>query len=316
MKAIGDMWLIQIEITNACTHQCANCTRFVGHHRKPFFMSLEMINNAIDSLKGYKGGVGIMGGEPTLHPQFEEICKIVQKKIPIDKRGLWTSGYKWKEYKKLILKTFGESVFYNDHTGVGQKHQPLLIAIDEVIDDKKFTKELIDKCWIQERWSASITPKGCFFCEVAAAMDMMYDGQGGYSIQEGWWNKKPAEFQEQVNRYCFRCSGALPLPAISNKDKDYISPGNYKLLKELQSPRLQKDCCVIYDKKFSRQEIETFMKDWRPWEYLGDDGQRSSSDPGGLIGLRDAKTFFGKIRKKIRKKIKKIKKFLNNITSA
>ncbi len=32
MKAIKDTWLVQIEITNACTHQCLHCTRFVGYH--------------------------------------------------------------------------------------------------------------------------------------------------------------------------------------------------------------------------------------------------------------------------------------------
>ncbi len=307
MKSIFDMWLIQIEITNACILQCANCTRFVGHHRKPFFMRIEQVEKAIDSLEGYRGGVGIMGGEPTLHPEFEEICRLVQKKIPIKRRGLWTSGYKWKEYKRLIYKTFGENVFYNDHTGEGQKHQPLLIGIQEVLGDRKFAKELIDKCWIQERWSASITPKGGFFCEVAAAMDLLFEEQGGYSIVKGWWNRTPNQFQDQVERYCFKCSGALPLPSISNKDCDYISPANFKTLQKLNSPKLQKEKYVIYENKFTKQQIEQYCKNWRPWEYLGDDGQRSVADPGGLIGLRDAKTLMAKLKKKIRKKINKIK---------
>ena len=82
MKAIRDMWLIQIEITNACFLECPNCTRFVGHNRKPYFMKLQMIEKAIDSLEGFPGGIGIMGGEPVLHPEFFEVCKLVQKNIP------------------------------------------------------------------------------------------------------------------------------------------------------------------------------------------------------------------------------------------
>lgn len=58
----------QIEVTNACNLLCANCTRFVGHHRKPFFMDLDTVRKGINSLDGYKYGIGMMGGEPTLHP--------------------------------------------------------------------------------------------------------------------------------------------------------------------------------------------------------------------------------------------------------
>ena len=144
MKAIRDMWLIQIEITNACFLECPNCTRFIGHNRKPYFMDLAMIGEAIDSLEGFPGGIGIMGGEPLLHPGFSEICKFLQKKIPKEKRYLWTSGYKWKEHRSIVRKTFAANVCYNEHKGTGQKHQPVLIAIEDVIDDKKFIKELIN----------------------------------------------------------------------------------------------------------------------------------------------------------------------------
>lgn len=82
MKPIYEMKLVQIEITNACHLHCANCTRFVGHHRKSFFMDLDTVVKAIESLEGYRGHIGLMGGEPTLHPQFVDICKIYQEMIP------------------------------------------------------------------------------------------------------------------------------------------------------------------------------------------------------------------------------------------
>ena len=40
MRPLGDMNIIQIEVTNACYLKCANCTRHVGHHKKTFFMDL------------------------------------------------------------------------------------------------------------------------------------------------------------------------------------------------------------------------------------------------------------------------------------
>lgn len=314
MKAIRDMWLIQIEVTNVCHLQCANCTRFIGHNNKTYFMDLRMIEKAIDSLEGYPGGIGIMGGEPLLHPKFSEICELVQKKIPKGKRGLWTSGYKWDEYEPIIRETFGERVVYNDHTGHGQTHQPLLIAIDDVVEDKKFMKELIDNCWVQRKWSASINPKGGFFCEVAAAMDMLFEGPGGYPIEKGWWDKTPEQFQDQVARYCYKCGGALPLPPISNKEeKDLVSPSNYKKLEELKTSRFLRNRVVLYDKKATRQDIERNLKNWKPWYYLGENGRRSSRKLYGVIGLRDIKTGTGKIQKKAIKKYTEFKDYISKV---
>ena len=34
------------------------------------------------------------------------------------------------------------------------KTPPLLVSIDEVVEDKKLMWEMIDNCWIQSQWSA------------------------------------------------------------------------------------------------------------------------------------------------------------------
>ena len=276
MKPIYDMWLVQIEVTNACTNRCANCTRMMGHHRRNYFMDIETVEKAIDSLDGFKGGIGIMGGEPTLHPEFKEICELLQKKVPLHKCGLWTSGYKWDEYKNLIKDTFKLGVFYNDHSDSTQKHQPVLVGIDEVIDDKELMWNLIKKCWIQEQWSSSINTKGAFFCEVAAALDIVFEGPGGYPIEKNWWNKTPEEFQDQVRRYCVRCGGALPLERPSNQEaNDLISKKNYEMLLTLGSPKVLSGRFEIFDEKMD-EEVLRLQKKWSPWDYLG--GSRRKKD--------------------------------------
>ena len=82
MRSPADMETIQIDITNACVHNCANCTRFCGLHRKPFFMDFDTFQRAVDSMAGDRGSVGIMGGEPTLHPQFAEFMEYYRSHIP------------------------------------------------------------------------------------------------------------------------------------------------------------------------------------------------------------------------------------------
>jgi hypothetical protein len=306
MKATRDNWLIQIEITNMCNFRCANCTRFIGYHNKPYFMDLATIEKAIDSLEGFPGGVGIMGGEPLMHPDFSMICELVRKKVPLEKRFLWTSGYKWEKYKKIVRKTFAENIYYNDHQGDTQKHQPILIAIKDILDDRDFIKELIDNCWIQKMWSPSINPKGGFFCEVAAAMDLLFEGKGGYSLEKGWWDKTPEDFKEQIERYCYYCSAAVPLPSISNKeDKDYVSISNYCRLQKIKSSKFMDKRINLFDKKYSKKRIMELAKDWHPWEYLGDEKRKSFYF---LYGLVDG--FLVSRGKSLRKKKKKLKKYL------
>jgi hypothetical protein len=270
-------YLAQIEITNACTHRCANCTRFVGHYRQNYFMDMETIERALDSLEGYRGDIGIMGGEPTLHPQFVEICELIQRKVPTYKMGLWTAGYKWDEYKPLICRTFKRGVYYNDHSDPFQKHQPVLVAIDEVIKDKPLMWKLIDKCWIQEKWSPSINPKGAFFCEVAAALDVLFEGPGGYPIEKGWWNKTVEQFQDQVRRYCPMCSGALPMSRPSNQEaKDLVSPGNLQRLLDVKSPKAIKGRVEVYTGDIEK-ELAQRSREWKPWRYLSSELKRKKN---------------------------------------
>lgn len=235
-------------------------------------MDLDMVVKAINSLVGYDGQIGIMGGEPTLHPQFKEICGLVEKMIPSRRqRALWTNGYKWDEYKKIINETFDpDMVVFNDHKDmeVGE-HQPLLVAAEEILDDRELMWRLIGNCWVQWRWSASITPKGGFFCEVAAAQDYLFDGPGGYKLEKGWWNKNPNEFMDQVKRYCPNCGGAVPMERVSSHAAyDLVSKKNAKRLKALGSPKYVKGNYKIFDKKLTEKDIERVVKKgWAPWSH-------------------------------------------------
>lgn len=277
MRPIAENTVIQIDIAvGACHLSCANCTRFIGHHRKPAFMSLDMIATAIDSLDGFPGRVGIMGGEPALHPQFRDVLALVRKKIPDkSRREFWTSGWKWKKYREDILETFDrDKIAYNDHSQTTGRHAPLLVAIEEVVEDPELRKILIDNCPFQARWSASITPKGAFFCEIAAAQDWLFDGPGGYPVEPGWWKKTQPEFQDQVDRYCGKCSGALPLESLSDNrggrdglSKDLVSPGNLARLREVGSPRVAKGGYEIFTGKFGKEEIEARLPGWNPRKF-------------------------------------------------
>ncbi|XME04323.1 hypothetical protein QYZ88_009140 [Lachnospiraceae bacterium C1.1] len=278
MRSPKDMQIILIDITNACTERCSNCTRFCGNHKKNFFMDVDTFKRAVDSMQGFEGLVALIGGEPTLHPKFEEFAQYLQSvygKNPkadrlaypqkdfikellheeFDNHKLheYEDGHKtfertgpgiysnmsptYRKYQELCADTFHVQ-FLNDHINPSY-HQPGLVSRKDLgIPDDEWIK-LRDNCWLQGAWSATITPKGAFFCEVAAALDMLFDGPGGWPIEPGWWKREPSEFGNQL-QWCELCGFALSTFMRESSDEiDDVSTTLYKKLKEVDSPRLK-----------------------------------------------------------------------------
>lgn len=185
-------------------------------------MSIPDVQKAIRSLNGFKQQIGIMGGEPTLHPEFRRICYEMTK-IPIERRSLWTNGFKADEYRDVIEDTFlPENIIYNNHEDDSDVdvHQPIGLKSKDLVEDDFLRGLLIGNCWVQWRWAASINPKGGYFCEVAAAMDMRDNGHYGHEIKPGWWDKDPNEFLDQVMHFCPNCSACVPMKGQRANAKD------------------------------------------------------------------------------------------------
>ena len=255
--------IIQIDITNACVNKCSNCTRFCGHHDKPYMMDFPAFAQAVDSLRKFPGMVGVMGGEPTLHPEFRDFAMhlrevrpepdessrkwlkaplspedfVLYRKVHLShmdkRRGLWSAmGKRYFESFELIQESFPYQCL-NDHHA-GGSHQALLVARKDLgIPDSEWIPRR-DNCWLQRKWSASITPKGAFFCEVAGALDMLFDGPGGWPVKPGWWNTPPEEFGDQLH-WCELCSVPLRVPhTVDSEETDTIS---HSVLRRLQAVR-------------------------------------------------------------------------------
>lgn len=143
-------------------------------------------------------------------------------------------------------------------------HQPILVAIQDVIHDEHEMWALINHCPLQRDWASAVSPKGFFFCEVAAAMDFVMRGPGGLPITAGCWRHDLADYREQIERWCPRCGMCLPLePRRDNEERDDISPSNLRVLDALGSPRVLRGEYVLFDAKRWKPP-----KDWKPLRYL------------------------------------------------
>lgn len=291
-----EQWCVEIDVTNACPRKCANCTRLVSHAKEPFFMSIEQFTEAAEALVEFptngapdrymqrrsrpsrQRAVGIMGGEPLIHPEFPKLCEILTSIIPNKgHRGVLTAipldGHK---YESLIRKTFR---FINENTHqTAVVHQPGLVAIQDVAphavevqagktDAETWMWEWIDRCWLQELWSSAITPKGFFFCEIAAAMDMIMDGPGGLPVTEACWQHDIAEYRHQAELWCPRCGICLPLPGRKDADEhDDVSQTNLTALRRAGSPRIL--CGAYHLFAPDSYDAQEFIGAWQPEWYM------------------------------------------------
>ena len=162
--------------------------------------------------------------------------------------GLWSSLNKgYYRHFETINDTFDWQLL-NDHNNKCL-HQAILMARKDLgISDEEFINKR-DNCFAQNTWSATITPKGAFFCEIAAALDMLFDGPGGWPVEKGWYNRTPEEFGEQL-QWCELCSLCLDVPQrISCEDIDDISPTLLEKLKEVGSPKIKAGNYCLHDKE-------------------------------------------------------------------
>lgn len=276
MRPIWEAYMCHIDITNVCPLACIYCDRYIRHIRKDqrFFMSLEQVENALKSLEGWRGYICIMGGEPTVHPQFDKICKLLHKYYHKGKYQLLTmGGKKFEKHQELIKETFFH-VAINAHNESQLSiclHQPITMAVQDVVEDEIYRSKLIDECWVQKAWCPTIGPKGAFFCEVAYGIDMVLDGPGGYPVEPGWWGKTPEQFQDQIDWCCKYCGMPIPMKGeLLKTDRERISPGNLKLFKKLNLPRLSDKDVILFDRKLSIDEMEKIKPNWDPRNYRQD----------------------------------------------
>jgi hypothetical protein len=304
MIAPKDQWCIHVEVTNACGQRCANCTRLVAHVREPFFVSIEEFRRAVTVLapfvvqppdrQGRKRTIGMMGGEPLLHPQFPELVDVFCEVVPdVTCRGLWT-GLDWPRtrHADAVRKLLGPEpsmdltprrragfINWNRHGDApGESpsyHQSPLVAVRDVVPDPAERQRLIDQCWMQEEWSSCITPQGFFFCEIAAAMAGVFDGPRGLDVLPGCWSHPLSRYTDQQS-YCERCGFCLydrdrgevvvpDLPHRLDADRvDDVSRSNLADLARLGSPRILAGEFCLYEPPDEGPRERS-----QPWLYRG-----------------------------------------------
>jgi len=234
-KPLGGV--LQIWVTRACDKSCYGCTQGSNLGGAPGMITVEQFEQACKTLVNYFGVVGVFGGNPAVHPQFDVLCEILRKYIPRKRRGLWCNNPMGKG--SIMRETFNPSIsnlnvhldrkayeeFKTDWPEArpfgladDSRHSPVYVAMQDVIEDESERWSLIADCDINKHWSAMICVfrgelRG-FFCEIAGAQAMLHQKEPDYPdtglpVVDGWWNRPMPDFSAQVRKHCHACGVPL-----------------------------------------------------------------------------------------------------------
>lgn len=303
MQPMNKAWCVQIDVTNYCVRSCLYCSRYNRHLRpdQRAHMPVETFSAALRRLRHWPGKIGVIGGEPLLHPEFKTLNALLRRHFPPHhslrarlaallkrrplpankKLGLWTSGLPGTpladpRHDPDIAATYG-FIAYNPHDAEQMKkcrHQPLTVAIREAVPDEALMWQLIDNCWVQRTWCPSITHKGAYFCEVAAAQDILLnDGANAWPIEPGWWSAPPnsREFLAQKEALCPNCGMAIPMEReLLLKQSEKISPQLLEAFRARKLKRIHEQDVEIFSGTFSKEELQQNILSWYPGNYRED----------------------------------------------
>jgi hypothetical protein len=104
---LPELHKIELEITTKCNLMCKFCDRRCSQAPSKEMMSLEQVRRFAEEslqLNHQWNKIGILGGEPTLHPHLEEIIEILQtytRKFPDCDLYLATNYHGWAVQRKV-----------------------------------------------------------------------------------------------------------------------------------------------------------------------------------------------------------------------
>jgi hypothetical protein len=231
--------ILQIWVTRACDRACFACTQGSNLAGKPEFMSVDQFRCAVESVRDYFGVIAMFGGNPTIHPQFDELCKVFREKLPWERRGLWSNHplgkgrhcaitfnprysnlnvHQSQEAYDQFARDWPDCKPYLKGLDSDSRHSPPFVAMKDVIPDEAERWKLIGNCDINRNWSSMI---GVFrgqlrgwFCEIAGAQSMLHQHDENYPdtgvpIVPGWWKQPQLAFEKQIAKHCHECSVPL-----------------------------------------------------------------------------------------------------------
>lgn len=215
--------VIQVHVTRACDKSCFACTQGSNLTGKTTFMSPAHFEQALQSLEGYWGVVGVFGGNPALSPHFHDYCLLLQKYFPKEQRGLWCNNPVGKG--AIMRETFDPRVsnlnVHLDHCAYREfkrdwpechpvglyedsRHSPPFVAMQDVL------KKPCPDCTNPNDPLSRDAPEMCYICD---GTGQVYDEERAWELISGCdinqrWSAMVGMFRGELRAWFCEIAGA------------------------------------------------------------------------------------------------------------
>ena len=230
--------IIQIWVTRNCDKCCFGCTQGSNLRGGTSDITPEQFEEACKSLQGYFGVVGMFGGNPCIHRQFKELCRIMRKWIPFERRGLWSNNllgngaecqmtfnpsvsnlnvHLDKEAYKEFKRDWPESRPFG--LDEDSRHSPPYVAMKDVLKTKCFYCD--GKGGIESESSLNVRKRPCSWC---AGTGKIYDKEKAHELISNCdinqrWSAMIAPFRGELRGYFCEIAGAQSILHQNETDR-------------------------------------------------------------------------------------------------
>ncbi len=208
--------LIEIDITYQCNLKCFQCNRSVRQAPETLSLTIEAISNFVnDSIKRsiqWKR-IRVLGGEPTLHPDFLQIINILscyRDYYPECMIEVVTNGYGETVEKKLAALPDWVLI---DNSYKSNNYQAAFRAFNYApVDDILFSgADFANGCDVLRDCGMAFTPLGYYPCAVAGGIDRITGEKLGLQFIPDQ-DDDMREILGKVCRYCGRFRDGIFIP--------------------------------------------------------------------------------------------------------
>lgn len=232
--------IIELFLTNECNLQCINCQSSCRQLPSKEYMSLEQIKKFVKESLELRWDwelIKLYGGEPTLHPQFFDVIKILKKykdSNPNCEFWILTNGAGKEVQEKLSKLPDWITINNSTEKGMGYKFKEFESYNVAPMDlwKYKFGADFSKGCDRIERCGICLSRSGYYVCAPGADIDRIFGFDIGFkSLAE----VKKSSMKDQLKIFCKYCGLYKEPKDIISEEK--ISPTWKKAYEEYKNKK-------------------------------------------------------------------------------
>jgi len=190
--------MLEINVTDACQLDCSHCNRLCGVAPSNNHISVDKIEKLCSEIP-HIDQICIAGGDPMMHPNIEQIVKIIVNSGKADNIRLLTNGVSLTEYYNELAEKYGLEAWNSGKDKTPPEHNLLMTVAP--VDVNLYGVKPIESCDILSRCGIGYSEDGYYPCCISAAIGRVFGIKGAQSWEE-FGEEAYMELLDKTCRYC------------------------------------------------------------------------------------------------------------------